>query len=97
MYSMSMESVSQFFTMRRERQTSQTVLKATTVPIMSKQKGDVKMENERVNVIILDRTNDGEPKYLRLTPDQLNFLKWLDEEGMLWDYIIKTDFEFESI
>ena len=55
------------------------------------------MENERVNVIILDRTNDGEPRYLKLTPDQLNLLKWLDEEGMLWDYIIKTDFEFETI
>ena len=55
------------------------------------------MEDERVNVILLDKSNDEEPKYLKLTPDQLNLLKWLDEEGFLWDTLVKTDFEFESI
>ena len=41
----------------------------------------------------------GSAHYLSLTNDQINFLRWLDDKGMLYEYEIEEvgNMEFEKI
>ena len=82
--------------MRRKHQTLRIVLKATTVQMKTKQKGEAKMEDERIKVVIFNGISD-ETRFVKLTPEQVKFLEWLQDEGFLYGYSFETNVQFESI
>lgn len=54
------------------------------------------MKDERIEVILYN----GEPEnssYIKLTPEQLKFLEWLDNKGFLYCSGFDTDIQFEPI
>ena len=55
-----------------------------------------KIKNEKINVIIASGGLQ-EVEFLKLTPEQVKLLNWLESNGYLYDYHIETDIQFESI